>query len=139
MKYCQYCGKQMAEDALVCPHCGQAVPGAISNDQAKSNIPQPNEDVENVPSHTEATDTIPNPAANHHRTGGQNRLAKKDNGSFGWAILGFFIPLVGLILFLVWRKETPKNANSAGIGALVGVVSTIVYWISIAIATGLAH
>ncbi len=45
-----------------------------------------------------------------------------DTGSFWWAVLGFFFPLIGLILFLVWRKEKPLSAKRAGIGALVGVI-----------------
>ena len=44
-----------------------------------------------------------------------------DSGSFGWAVLGFFFPIVGLILFLVWKQSKPKCAKVAGIGALVGV------------------
>ena len=27
----------------------------------------------------------------------------EDNGGFGWGLLGCCIPLVGLILFLVWK------------------------------------
>ena len=53
-----------------------------------------------------------------------------DSGSFGWAVLGFFIPLVGLILYLVWKDEKPKSAKRAGKGALVSV---ILYLIVIAI------
>ncbi len=45
-----------------------------------------------------------------------------DNGSIGWWFLGFFIPLVGLILFLVWRNEKPLSAKRAGWGALVRVI-----------------
>lgn len=46
----------------------------------------------------------------------------QDNGSFGWAVLGFFIPIAGLILYLVWRTEKPLSARRAGIGALVSVI-----------------
>ena len=56
-----------------------------------------------------------------------------DSGSFGWAVLGFFIPLVGLILFLVWRKTKPKSAKNAGIGALVGFcLNLLTYFIYMA-------
>lgn len=48
-----------------------------------------------------------------------------DTGSFGWAVLGFFIPLAGLILFLVWRTEKPLSAKKAGVGALTGVLVTV--------------
>lgn len=45
-----------------------------------------------------------------------------DTGNAGWGILGFLFPIVGLVLYLVWRNEQPKNARSAGIGALVNVI-----------------
>lgn len=44
-----------------------------------------------------------------------------DNGSAWWAVLGFFIPVVGLILYIVWKNDEPKNAKKAGIGALISV------------------
>lgn len=52
-----------------------------------------------------------------------------DTGSFGWAVLGFFFPIVGLILFLVWKSEKPVSSKQAGMGALVSVISTVVLWI----------
>ena len=45
----------------------------------------------------------------------------KDRGGFGWGFLGCCVPIVGLILFLVWRDEKPKTAKAAGIGALICV------------------
>ena len=44
----------------------------------------------------------------------------KDSGNFGWAVLGFAVPLVGLILYIVWKEERPKDAKNLGIGAIVG-------------------
>lgn len=52
-----------------------------------------------------------------------------DTGSVGWGILGFFVPLVGLILWLVWKDTKPKNAKSAGIGALIGVGICVLWWL----------
>ena len=60
-----------------------------------------------------------------------------DNGGFGWALLGFCIPLVGLILFLVWKDTKPRTAKSAGKGALVSVIiSAVIYIITIVIGVG---
>ena len=42
-----------------------------------------------------------------------------DKGGFLWGLLGCCIPIVGLILFLVWKDTKPKTAKAAGIGALV--------------------
>lgn len=52
-----------------------------------------------------------------------------DNGGFGWGLLGCCIPLVGLILFLVWKDSKPNTAKAAGIGALVSVGISVVYYI----------
>lgn len=50
----------------------------------------------------------------------------QDPGSFGWAVLGFFVPLVGLILYLVWKNEKPLTARRAGKGALISVIVSVV-------------
>ena len=52
-----------------------------------------------------------------------------DKGGFGWGALGCCIPIVGLILFLVWKDTKPKTAKAAGIGALVSVIIAIVYYV----------
>lgn len=64
-----------------------------------------------------------------------------DTGSFGWAVLGFFFPIVGLILFLIWKTEKPVSAKQAGMGALVSVIVSVVLWLIVfmfALATGSA-
>lgn len=54
--------------------------------------------------------------------------SSNDNGSkVGWGILSFLIPLVGLILFCVWRTERPKTAKVCGIAALVGFILNFVF------------
>ena len=49
-----------------------------------------------------------------------------DKGGFLWGLLGFCIPLVGLILFLSWKKNKPGKAKSCGKGALIGVIVNLV-------------
>ena len=55
----------------------------------------------------------------------------KDRGGFLWGLLGCCIPVVGLVLFLVWRDEKPKTAKVAGIGALVAVILTILIYVGV--------
>ena len=57
-----------------------------------------------------------------------------DKGGILWGLLGCCIPVVGLILFLVWKDSKPKTAKAAGIGALVCVVIYVVCYIIMAIA-----
>ncbi|MDR1779048.1 MAG: hypothetical protein LBR14_04815 [Clostridiales Family XIII bacterium] len=53
--------------------------------------------------------------------------------NLGFAILSFFFGIVGLILFCVWNREQPFKAKSAGIGALVGVITSFVEGIIIVV------
>lgn len=55
-----------------------------------------------------------------------NANVSEDSSSFWFAILGFFIPIVGLILFLIYEGKKPKRAKSAGKGALIGFITKIV-------------
>lgn len=92
MAFCKNCGRQIDDNAVICPGCGVA----------QNNTP-----------------------------------ATVDNGGFGWGLLGCCIPLVGLILFLVWKDNKPKTAKAAGIGALVSVGCYVLLYLLL-IVTGAA-
>ncbi len=87
MKYCNKCGKELMDEAVVCPACGCA----------------------------------------------QKVVAADDASSFGMGLLGFCIPIVGLILYLVWKDSSPLKAKSAGKGALISVIVGVVFYIIYAI------
>ena len=95
MKYCSKCGKEIMDEAIVCPGCGCS-----------------------------------------QRAG--NGVTTQDSSSFGWALLGFCVPVVGLILYLIWKDNTPLKAKSAGKGALVSVILSVVFYIIYAIIIGAA-
>ena len=83
-------------------------------------VPETAPEVSAAPEAAAPTGTAPAPAA------------EEDKGSFGWAVLGFFIPLVGLILFLAWKNTKPKSAKKAGIGALVSTILSVISMILMA-------
>lgn len=56
-----------------------------------------------------------------------------DNGGFGWGLLGCCFPIVGLILFLVWKDTKPKTSKAAGMGALISVIISVVWYILMAV------
>lgn len=62
-----------------------------------------------------------------------NADVSEDSSSMGFAILGFFIPIIGLILFLIYEGKKPKRAKSAGKGALIGFITRIVLTIILVI------
>lgn len=48
-----------------------------------------------------------------------NRSPEPDP-SFGWAILGFFLPVIGWILYFVFKKDAPKRAHRCAVSAWWG-------------------
>lgn len=78
--YCRKCGKEVDDEAVICPYCGCSTSGGKAN----------------------------------------------DSKSMGYAVLGFFLPVVGFILWLVWKDEYPLRASSCGKGALVSVIISVV-------------
>ena len=69
-------------------------------------------------------------------TGVQSSAA--DAPDTGMAVLGFFIPVVGLILYLLWKSQTPLKAKSAGKGALIGFIVQFFIYVIIGVAYGIA-
>ena len=59
----------------------------------------------------------------------QQPIQEKDSGGFGYGVLGFFFPFIGLILFLVLRESKPNTAKAAGIGALAGEITKVLLFI----------
>lgn len=58
---------------------------------------------------------------------------EKDEGGFGWGLLGCCIPVVGLVLFLVWNDSKPKTAKAAGTGALVSVGLSLLWYLLVTV------
>lgn len=52
------------------------------------------------------------------------RVSTVKKASFGWAVLGFLFPFVGLILFVALFNSDRSKAKKAGIGALFGFIIT---------------
>ena len=97
---CINCDSNVKESAIYCPNCGFRV-----DEKAKK----------------VKTAVVTNKE--------EEEETKQSSSSIGWGFLGFFIPLVGLILFLVWRSERPSDSKAAGIGALIRVCLSIVFMI----------
>lgn len=113
--FCPKCGQDVVDGSQMCPTCGQSL--VATSDSAPvmdavqptvSPSPEVNEPAQVMANETE---TMVSPTA---------------KGGIGWAILGFFIPIVGLILFFIWKKDKPGDAKMAGIGALISVILGIV-------------
>ena len=77
MKYCQQCGSQLVDQAVVCPNCG------CINQQ-------------------------------------------EDKPSTGLNVLAFLFPLIGLIMYLSFKKTMPVRAKALEKWTLIGFIVGLV-------------
>ena len=106
MKFCTYCGSYINnKDAHFCENCG-----AVINN----------------------TNNINNSNINPINDNNKDPLFRDEN-AFLWGILGFFVPVAGLVLFILWNKEKKRIAKAAGLGALIRVILVIIFTIFILI------
>lgn len=49
-------------------------------------------------------------------------MKNQDTNNPLWGLLGFFVPIAGVVLYLVWRFERIKDAKYALIGAIIGAI-----------------
>lgn len=108
--YCKNCGTELNENDRVCPDCGTPVDKTAPKG-TPNNGPQ-----------TYAYSDNSSASNQTYQYSGPNYQPSADSGSKGWGLLGCCFPLIGLILFLVWKDEKPRSAKAVGIGAIIGVV-----------------
>ena len=121
--YCKHCGGMIADDSKFCSVCGAPVeaPQNGSSGAQKTGGVSDNPFSENFSADAARGQYAPPPQQSYPPPY-EPRTNPDDRPSFGWGLLGFFIPLAGLILYLVWRTDYPRRAKSVGKGALVSVI-----------------
>lgn len=130
-----------------CPHCG----GVIKTIFNFNNGEMPSSFTVSDTGETNRNDLVQGvnytlPSANRgaksqNVSATQSQQTDSEGSTVGWGILGFFIPIVDFILWLIWKDEHPARAKSAGIGCLVsiclGVVGVILYVVLVFVILGI--
>jgi predicted amidophosphoribosyltransferase len=104
-KYCYSCGSVIKKAAGVCPKCGM--------DQIKRSTTAVDVYC------TSCGKTIKKEVSACPFCGVKQESGKS---KFGFTFLSFIIPFMGLIFFIVWRKNFPRQAKSCGIAGIIGFV-----------------
>lgn len=112
--FCKNCGYQLNDESAPCPNCGYF---EQPYNQQYTQPGQNNQYWQN---------TQQNQQYNPYNQPPRNMPAP-DDGGFLWGLAGCCVPILGLILFLVWKDERPNTAKAAGIGALISVGLSIAY------------
>lgn len=117
MKKCNMCGSQLQDSYNACPNCGNPnlmVDQSVQTQpmggmQQQYGQPMPGQPMGGM--QQQYGQPMPGPVV---------QPVDNSKGSFGWAVLGFLIPIVGWILYFCWKNTKPGNAKMAGIGGIVG-------------------
>jgi hypothetical protein len=142
--YCKKCGHELSADSAFCSACGEPV--TIEADSIPNDIPSDVTPEDGAPRSAEEVQEIirgdnewrssqrenaggqdeeyfePRPRPQQDYYDDQRYQNPDDKTSIGFCILSFLIPIVGLILFLVWRKDKPKKAKGCIIAGAAGFV-----------------
>lgn len=51
-----------------------------------------------------------------------------DRSHLGWALLGFFVPVAGFVLFFVMKDNRPKTAKTLGIASLISSILIFLFY-----------
>ena len=101
MKKCLNCNNMAQDNVSFCPNCG-SYNLIYDNNQQYQNYGQG-----------------PYP----QNTYSQNNVSTTP--SILWGIIGFLVPIAGLVLYIVWSKTSPNQAKAAGLGALISVIVSV--------------
>ena len=121
--FCPKCGSELSSDDRFCRNCGAAMtpqsdPFASESGAARQGEPD---------AYRSSCDK------GFDYNAYQDRHGENEDVSKGWIALGFFLPFIGFILFLVWYDEHRKRAKYVGKGVLIGVIAAVVFVILIPI------
>jgi len=108
-RVCKKCGNNLYGNKSKCPFCGAPIRGTSPVNENRVNSPMNYSGNEN--SHSQNNYNYQNTNVNH-----------TDTGSFGWFILGFCLPVVGIIVGLLLMSSKPNSAKSAFLGAVIMIL-----------------
>ncbi|MBT1180422.1 zinc ribbon domain-containing protein [Bifidobacterium sp. CP2] len=126
MMYCTQCGTGNGDDARFCVNCGAPLAHPTSTHPAPPAAPAPSVSMPPAPASPDPVAAQPGAPA-----------PEQDTDSFGWSVLGFFVPVAGLILWLVWRGRRPRDSRRARNGFIAGIIVNVIAAVA-ALAIGLS-
>lgn len=139
MRRCVRCGQMVDDHAKFCTGCGAALPALPPRPTLPAPPKQPKPASVAVPTSVPAPVSAPashddgqtdrTPAPFRPQYSDRDRF---DGGSFWWLLLACCIPVVGIVLWLMWRTTKPETASRLRKGTIVGVVLWTVLGINVA-------
>ena len=108
MKTCSNCRNVVQDNISYCPNCGSNY-CVYDTDSFQY----------------QCSNQYNNQSSNYNQYNNQynNQYPNQQKSNLGepiiWGVVGFFIFIVGIILYFVWKNSNPEHAKAAGMGALI--------------------
>ena len=109
METCQRCHVSYLGEMTACPGCSWP---------AHETFPPHPPEVHH-PNHS--PDPADWEALSWEKSGTDHQIPQTERFNWGFAVLGFILPLVGLVYMFAGRKRNPAAAHAAFIGAMIGM------------------
>lgn len=114
--YCRECGKHVSEKAEICTGCGVRPLNSTNYCQSCG-------------TETKAEQELCTKCGTRLKTSKAGTAVAEDKPSGLVNLAACCFPLVGLILYFVWKNEKPQSAKSVCKWAVIGFVSGIILYI----------
>lgn len=116
---CSKCGANNPDNANVCCMCGESL---------RFNQPQFQQSTKFciICGNKISTQAVICPKCGAQQSNIQSVNNSTDSGSLGWWWLGYLLPLVGLIVYLVSNNSKPRTAKLSELGAISSVIIEII-------------
>lgn len=131
---CKQCGGNITESDQYCPHCGASNPYYVKKQPEVEPFIDPfaNEEnetdtkssgIDSIRSNYNGCSESSKNTVEHYNE--KEEANKNDRPSFGLALLSFAFPLVGWIMYFIFKSDKPKMAKQALNSAWFGVFCSI--------------
>lgn len=123
--YCKYCGHKLEDGAKFCTNCGAQQEDDTTFEPTEESKYEPTVVAEAT--QEEEYDFGATAETEQPKQEEQKDEPKKDDHSnaVAFGIISFFVPILGFILFAIWRKEYPERSKACLIGAIVAIAISV--------------
>ena len=114
--YCNQCGLNIDDNSRFCAGCGKPVqPSAHLGNISQPNQPSSSYPGDNITTYFDNAST-----------------RSSEGGTFWWGVLSFIAPVVGIVLFFVWRNynKYPRRAKVCLVCGLISIAINIIFLLS---------
>lgn len=126
--FCQNCGNRLEENAVICKNCGASVVNENQNSNQENLDNRVNIDKE--PQQQQQQSQYNSNEQNPQQAPPVQNMVQEDKPNILVNILSFCcFPILGIVMFFVWKDTYPRAAKSALIFSLVSIALGVIAYI----------